>query len=400
MSLVAGGLFLTGGIVTAVVALVPNSAAGYFEGWQLVISLFAIANGIGLLATVGRIPPRLFHAIIVGGTAIISLGAWLGGDLAASEAQFYAWVGAFVYTFFTLRQALAYTGLASLSYLLILATSDQSTAPHGRWLYMTATMVATGLVFRWLVDQLWAARNELAELNEHLEALVAEQVVEIERYADDLRESRQRLVTTQDEERRKLERDLHDGAQQQIVALKIRLGLLRSMLEDGDIGEARDGIGVLMGDVDDAVASLRELAHGIYPPLLASDGLARALSARISRSELDVELVDDGVGRCPAEVEAAIYFCCLEALQNVTKYAGAKKVTVQLERHPVGVRFRICDDGVGFDPATASRGHGLTNLQDRLDALAGTLAIASQPGLGTTVEGTIPLSDDRQPQPA
>jgi signal transduction histidine kinase len=155
-----------------------------------------------------------------------------------------------------------------------------------------------------------------------------------------------------------------------------------------------------MGDVDEAVASLRELAHGIYPPLLASDGLARALAARVSRSELPVEIIDEGVGRCPAEVEAAIYFCCLEALQNITKYASAHRVTVQLERNESEVRFVVRDDGVGFDLSTSSRGHGLTNLQDRLDALAGVLTIVSAPGRGTTVEGAIPLTLDRQPQPA
>lgn len=392
MSLVAGGMFLTGGIVSGAISRVPYEAPGFYAEAQLALAVLTFCVGVGLLLTTGKIPPPLFHPILIVGLGVISFGSWLSGDLSASNAMFYAWGGAFVYTFFTWRQALAYTAYAGAGYVLVLANLHDNRAPVGRWIYAVSTMIVTGAVIRWLVAQLERARDEVADLNEHLEARVAEQVGEIERYAVDLRDSRQRLVTSQDTERRRLERDLHDGAQQQIVALKIRLNLVRAMLSDGDVEDAEQLVREVMTDVDDAVRSLRELAHGIYPPLLASDGLARALAARTARSEVPIDVVDEGVGRCLPEVEATVYFCCLEAIQNITKYARASAVSVTLARTSDGLEFRVSDDGVGFDATTVARGHGLNNLQDRLDALAGSLVVESTPGVGTTIHGTIPLA--------
>jgi signal transduction histidine kinase len=206
---------------------------------------------------------------------------------------------------------------------------------------------------------------------------------------DDLRASRQRLVTVQDEERRRLERDLHDGAQQHLVALKIKLGLAEGVAQPET--KLRAMIAQLKQDADDALVTVRELARGIYPPLLASDGLEAALRAQIHRSTVPVDLRIDDVTRQPREVEGAVYFCCLEALQNVAKYAEAKHVSLRLWREDADLAFRVQDDGKGFDPLTVPPGSGLQNMSDRLEALDGSLEISSVPGKGTTIEGRVPV---------
>ena len=206
---------------------------------------------------------------------------------------------------------------------------------------------------------------------------------------DDLRASRQRLVTAQDEERRRLERDLHDGAQQHLVALRIKLGLAEAAAQPET--KVRTLITQLKQDADDALDTVRELARGIYPPLLASDGLEAALRAQIRRITVPVDLQLDDVPRQPREVEGAVYFCCLEALQNVAKYAEAKGAHLRLWTENAKLVFRIEDDGKGFDSATVPHGAGLQNMRDRLEALGGSLEIKSLPGQGTTIEGRVPV---------
>ena len=214
---------------------------------------------------------------------------------------------------------------------------------------------------------------------------------------DELRASRQRLVAAQDNERRRLERDLHDGAQQQLVALKIKLGLARTIAEREDAIKAAQVLGQLAGDADDAITTLRDLARGIYPPLLADQGLAVALRAQAAKAPLPVTIHANDLGRYPQDTEAAVYFCCLEALQNTAKYAGATHATITLTQHHGTLEFTVADDGVGFDPDTAPPGSGLQNMADRLDAHGGTLTIDSAPGAGTAITGRLPA---RIPQPA
>jgi signal transduction histidine kinase len=206
---------------------------------------------------------------------------------------------------------------------------------------------------------------------------------------DDLRASRQRLVTAQDEERRRLERDLHDGAQQHLVALKIKLGLAEAAAQPET--KVRTLLTQLKQDADDALNTVRELARGIYPPLLASDGLEAALRSHLRRVPVPVDLQLDGVPRQPREVEGAVYFCCLEALQNVVKYAQANRVSVRIWTDSANLAFRVEDDGKGFDSATVPHGSGLQNMSDRLEALGGTLDVRSVPGRGTTIEGRVPV---------
>ncbi|MGA8015279.1 MAG: sensor histidine kinase [Candidatus Dormiibacterota bacterium] len=207
---------------------------------------------------------------------------------------------------------------------------------------------------------------------------------------EELRQSRQRLVSAQDQERRRLERNLHDGAQQHLVALKVKLGLVE-MLLTRDADKATATLTQLKADADEALTTLRDLARGIYPPLLADKGLAAALESQARKATIPVSVDADGVGRHPQDVEATVYFCVLEALQNVQKYAGASQVTVRLREADGALHFEVDDDGRGFDPATVIRGMGLTNMGDRLDSLGGSLQISSQPGRGSRLGGVIPV---------
>jgi signal transduction histidine kinase len=207
---------------------------------------------------------------------------------------------------------------------------------------------------------------------------------------EQLRTSRQRLVAAQDEERRKLERNLHDGAQQQLVALTVKVRLLEQLVER-DPAQARSIAAQLQGDASDALEELRDLARGIYPPLLADKGLVAALESQARKSVVPVTIEADGVGRYAREAEAAVYFSCLEALQNVAKYASASRATVTLSDGDGRLRFEVSDDGVGFDPAASSYGSGLQGIADRLAALDGEIEITSAPGVGTTLAGGLPV---------
>ncbi len=209
------------------------------------------------------------------------------------------------------------------------------------------------------------------------------------RLLEDLRASRRRLVTAQNDERRRLERDIHDGAQQHLVALMVKLRVLEALAKKNPARVA-GAVEELKGQAQDALETLRDLARGIYPPVLADRGLAAALEAQTRGGPVPVAISPDGVGRLPQEVEAAVYFCVLEALQNVAKYAGASGVDLTLRQIDGQVEFEVRDDGRGFDPDTTPRGSGLQNMADRLEALGGTLVVTSAPGGGTTVVGRVP----------
>ena len=213
------------------------------------------------------------------------------------------------------------------------------------------------------------------------------------RLIEELRASRQRLVAAQDEERRRLERNIHDGAQQQLVALTVKLRLLEQ-IAGRDPQKAREMAEQIQTDATSALDDLRDLARGIYPPLLADKGLPAALEAQARKSPVPVSVEANDLGRFPQEVEAAIYFSCLEALQNVTKYAEASRVTISFARRDGLLSFRVADDGVGFDPTSTSHGSGLQGIADRLDALGGTFEVESSIGAGTTVRGTVPAGSD------
>ena len=211
---------------------------------------------------------------------------------------------------------------------------------------------------------------------------------------DELRASRRRLVEAQDAERRKIERNLHDGAQQQLVALTIQLSLLEESADDPAAVRqlaptVRDGLRAALDD-------LRDLARGIYPPLLADQGLVPALQAQARKAALPVEIDVDGIGRYPQDTEAAVYFCALEALQNIAKYAGASRATVGLSCSGGNLTFTVTDDGAGFDTASTRHGTGLQGMADRLAALDGALDVRSRPGRGTTLTGQLPVTASGQ----
>jgi signal transduction histidine kinase len=207
---------------------------------------------------------------------------------------------------------------------------------------------------------------------------------------EDLRASRQRLVTAQDEARRRLERNIHDGAQQDLVALAIKLQLAETTVA-ADPAQTGPVFGELKTDAAGALENLRDLARGIYPPLLADLGLAAALKAQASKSPLPVTVDADRIGRFAQDTEAAVYFCCLEALQNTAKYAHATQARICLQAHDGTLQFTVSDDGTGYDTSRTPMGSGLRNMADRLAALRGQLEIRSAPSRGTIITGHLPI---------
>jgi signal transduction histidine kinase len=206
---------------------------------------------------------------------------------------------------------------------------------------------------------------------------------------EELRASRRRLVEAQDAERRKIERNLHDGAQQQLIALRIQLSLLEGAAEDPSA--VRQITPVLKDGLRAALDDLRDLARGIYPPLLAEQGLVAALQAQVRKAPLPVLIEADTIGRYPPDTESTVYFCTLEALQNIAKYAGATQAAIHLDCPDGSLQFSITDDGAGFDTTTARHGSGLQGMADRLAALGGTFSIHSEPGHGTTLSAQLPV---------
>jgi len=210
------------------------------------------------------------------------------------------------------------------------------------------------------------------------------------RLLEDIRASRQRIVTAQDAAARRLERNIHDGAQQQLVALAIKTGLADSLVGHDD-AEAHQMLSQIQAEIKEALSDLRDLARGIYPPLLADLGLVAALQAQARKSALPAVVEGDGLGRYPQEAETAVYFCALEALQNVAKYARASRAIVRLSAPNGALAFCVEDDGVGFDPNAKGHGSGIQGMSDRLAALGGELRVTSTPGAGTIVNGSVPV---------
>jgi signal transduction histidine kinase len=242
-----------------------------------------------------------------------------------------------------------------------------------------------------------------AQLSEELEllraagaiALLAQENAQLEAAWNgslrDLQESRRRIVAASEDERRKLERDLHDGAQQRLVSVRIRLAIASEQAADDPEVSAR--LGELEADLDEAIQELRDVAHGIFPSVLADRGLVAALRGIGVRGPRTIEVTGRRIGRYPAEIESAVYYCCLEALQNATKHAGpTAHVKARLSADDGELRLEVSDDGPGFDVAATHAGIGLHNMEDRLGAVHGRLAITSSPETGTIVSGVVPIN--------
>jgi signal transduction histidine kinase len=213
---------------------------------------------------------------------------------------------------------------------------------------------------------------------------------ELSRRMIELRQSRHRLVTAQDEARRRLERDLHDGAQQNLVSLRMKLGLAASLARDKP-GSLEPLLQEMQSELGDALDSLRNLARGVYPPLLEAEGLKAALRARARQVPISID-VQCGPERYPRELEGAVYFCCSEALQNLSKHSGATRGSVGVWCEGGRLSFEVRDNGRGLDPASAKSGGGLQNIRDRLDVLGGAVDVNSTPGVGARLAGWVPLS--------
>lgn len=210
--------------------------------------------------------------------------------------------------------------------------------------------------------------------------------------AGDLQASRERVVSTQDAERRRLERDIHDGAQQHLVALTVNLRLVQSIA-----ARSPDRAAALLTQQAEAarvaMATLSSLSRGLYPRALADDGLLPALRLAAASSAIPIRIDTTTAERLPPPIEAALYFACMEAVQNAVKHSGARGVTVRVDQLPGRWRVTVADDGSGFDPTHvtgSSRGVGLANMRDRIDAVGGTLTVQSVPGKGTTVTASVP----------
>jgi signal transduction histidine kinase len=242
-----------------------------------------------------------------------------------------------------------------------------------------------------LLDRL-AEQAGLVLANARLTADLEARLAQIARQAADLRASRQRIVAAQDEERRRLERNIHDGAQQHLVALAVKLRLAKGLLQK-DPEQGRRILGELRGEIDAALDTLRSLALGIYPPLLEEQGIAAAIAAQYTRSALPVRMETDGIGRYPIELEAAVYFCTLEALQNAAKYARASQITIAFRERDGMLQFIVADDGVGFDPSSQPVGTGIQGIRDRIAVFGGDAEIESAPGAGTVLTGHVPVHE-------
>jgi signal transduction histidine kinase len=238
-------------------------------------------------------------------------------------------------------------------------------------------------------DEVGAARehfNSMAAGLQERESLRERNVALVE----ELQASRARIVAASNDARRRVERDLHDGAQQQLIVLNLRLALLARQLPPGS--DERAVAEEARADAQRALTELRDLAHGIYPQALISDGLCGALAAAAEKSRIPVRLSLDGTGRYSPEIEAAVYFCCVEALQNAAKHAGAGACAkLGLAERAGRLTFTVADDGAGFQASPSKASNGLQNMIDRIGALGGQLRIQSAPGSGTTIVGSVPV---------
>lgn len=227
--------------------------------------------------------------------------------------------------------------------------------------------------------------------NERLRIALEATLADVRRANEELRASRARVVEAADAERRRIERDLHDGAQQQLLALSIDLRRAGDVL-DRDPSAAAARLAQAGESAAAAIEDLANLAHGIYPPVLRDSGLVAALRVVARRHRGPIELDLQRFARPPAAVEAAVYFAILEAVQNAAKHAPGARVSILVAEGDALLRFEVADDGPGFDPEAVRRGHGMLNLSDRLGALGGSVEWDAAVGAGTRVSGAVPVA--------
>jgi signal transduction histidine kinase len=323
--------------------------------YQQSITLFCIGNWASLLL-ITFVMPALLPVMVL--AALIPV---------VFAEPYIRWQRGLVFAVITAGCALALGALARFQNIAHLSGQ----AP--RWIETAFIVTAVPINASLILVIVW---NNAAALRVS-ENMLAERAAQ-------LAASRSRLITAADEERRRVERDLHDGAQQHLVALAVLIQLARTAEHD----RYQPLLAEASGLVETAIAEIRRLAHGIYPPLLVSGGLAQALPAVAAHAPVPVRLNLQGLGRYPASIEAALYFCCSEALQNAAKHGGPDTtVTITAHADDRMLTLTISDTGRGFDPATI--GTGLTNMTDRVSAIGGNLAIDTAPGRGTRVTAVV-----------
>jgi signal transduction histidine kinase len=342
-------------------ATLPAIALGFLVGalrWRLHVADALETLAQGVMARPSRANLRLALAetledpkLEIASWEVGEPGRWVGSDGATVDVEFPA-------------PDRAVTTISDNGHPAIAVIHDPSLNDHRDFLDAAASVAV------------------FATENERLTSSLESSLLELQR-------SRMRLVSAADRERRRIERDLHDGAQQRLVALRIKLELADELME-GDPVHAQELIHEVGEEIDQALEEVRSLARGIYPSLLAEQGLQEALRAAALRVPLATTVECEGVDRYPAEVEGAVYFSCLEAIQNAVKHArGASGISVLIVGNDE-LRFEVGDDGEGFDPNKTASGQGLVNMRDRLAAVGGSLVLRSAPGEGTVVSGTVP----------
>jgi len=221
----------------------------------------------------------------------------------------------------------------------------------------------------------------------------AELTSQLRQQVKDLTRSRDRIVSAADQARRSLEHDLDSGPQQHLVAVKVRLGPTRLLAQQAGAEKTAALLADVEAQAGDAIQAVRDFAGGIYPPLLGAEGLGVALGQQARRAALPVLVHAEGIGRYPRDVESAVYFAVLEALQNTAKYATANSAQVTLSESNGDLTFEVRDDGQGFDASLVKPGAGLNGIADRIDTVGGSWQIDSSPGNGTVVSGSVPVKE-------
>jgi signal transduction histidine kinase len=351
---------------------------------QPVLSATAIVTGLGIVAMIAIAPPAAGYLYYAGLLLVIP---WA---YTALQLRFSAATKACV--------------IIIISYELVaiwLKHTPVQILINNNFFFISSVII--GMVAGYMIERgyrthflqrqtIETQRAELALHNQLLDSALQKSMDGLHRQAAELQASRARVVAAADAERRRIERNLHDGAQQHLTALAIKLGMVVDLTDD-DPALANELLQEARGDINNAVRELRDLAHGIYPPLLAESGLPAALAAAARRSTLPATVDAAQLGRYPADVEATVYFCCLEAMQNACKYAGQQAALTLRVREDAGkLTFQVADNGTGFDTKTRGLGAGFLNMADRLGALGGSLQVDSAPRQGTTVSGAVPVT--------
>jgi signal transduction histidine kinase len=358
------------------------------------LGVFVVAIGV-LIASALR---PLRRDDVFGSVLRFSVANWVVSVVAAAVATF-AWplmlqvsiLPGILAASYVSRRQLAFFATGSFATAVVVAclgllqdvTGLSGEAPT--WL-KTAILVGTGPAFGAIVILVVLQHHEMVSRALDVERAAKQQLAE---HAEELRRSRQRVVAATDRERRRIERDLHDGAQARLVGINLKLASARALARD-DPTAADKALVDVRNEVHRAHTELRELAHGIYPAALTQHGLVAAIEAAADASPAPVRLALDRVGRLPAAIEATVYFCVLEALQNAIRHSHSDLIQVRLSRSAEEVRFDVIDDGVGMTDF-GTDGGGITNMRDRLGAIGGELQLTSANRLGTQVTGVVPL---------